>query len=103
MRREPGILGLRRRSFEKLGGEGSDILPELRVDALPIEGGRSNHQFAHQLWVPDGDLLGGVTAHAVPEDIRLFDAEILQQRGNVIGKLRIGERTIDVSGTSMAL
>jgi hypothetical protein len=73
------------------------------MDTFSVEGGRGDHELAHQLRMPDGDLLGGVAAKAVAEDIDLLNAEVFQQRGGVVGQLFVGQRAVDIGGTSVTL
>ena len=41
--------------------------------------------------------------HAVAEHVGLLDAEVPNETGDVVGRLPVGERTVDVGGTCVSL
>jgi hypothetical protein len=73
------------------------------VEAALVVGDRGEHELAHHLRVPDGDLQGDAGSHAVTEDVGLFDSEMLECSGGVVGHLLDGQRAIYIGRASMGL
>ena len=42
-------------------------------------------------------------AHAVADDVRLFDLQEIEQRGDVVGEVRVAEVALDVGRATVAL
>jgi hypothetical protein len=80
-----------------------DPFEEPGVETVPSVRDRGEHEPAHERRVRDGDLEGDAGPEAVPEEVRALDAELEQQRGDVLGELRDGQRAVDVGGTAVRL
>src|SRR5437867_6167907 len=77
--------------------------PEPGDEAVPLEHGRFDDQFAHHVRMADSHEQGDVASVAVPEEIRPVDMEIFQESGGVLGRLLEAERTIDIGGVPVSL
>jgi hypothetical protein len=53
--------------------------------------------------MPQAELQCHAAAEAVAVDVGLFDPQVPQQPGGVVGELLVGERAVDVGGVPMAL
>jgi hypothetical protein len=78
-------------------------LPHLLVLAVGAEVGREGDQLAHLLRVADGQLQPGVGPLAVPDDVRLLDAEVVHQGGDVVGERLEAEEAVDAGGVAVTL
>src|SRR5215217_9236516 len=74
VRRGPEVFFFDRGPGEGFGRDGRGHLEQLGVHAVTRVGGRGEHELAHYLRVPDGDLKGNAAPHAEAEDIGLLDA-----------------------------
>src|SRR3989454_2111735 len=78
-------------------------VPEPGDEAVPLEHGRFDDQFAHHVRMPDSHEQGDVSPVAVPEEICPVDMEIFQESGGVFGRLLEAEGTIDIRGVTVSL
>jgi hypothetical protein len=104
--REPLVQLVHRGVLHELGGGRADLslLPEhLRVDRAAADVGRGADEPADLLRVPDRQLHRDPATERVADDVRPVEAEVVDERGDVIGHEPDVQRPVDVGGARVAL
>ena len=70
---------------------------------IVAEHSRNADHFPDLLRMPDRHLQGNATAHAVPQQVRSWDFQVVEQGSDVIGEVFMTEVAIDIDGAAMAL
>jgi len=78
-------------------------LQDLGVESVVNIVGPRDHEFAHQIRMPNSDLQGDVASGARAEEVDSLDRERSEKRGGVIYYLLEGQRAIDVGDVSVPL
>jgi len=103
VRRRPQVRRLDRRPGEQLGCDRGEHLERHRVHAVAGVRGRGDDELAHHRRLADRQLQGDPAAHAVADDVRVVDPEVLEHRGGVVRHLLVGDRAIGVGRMPMSL
>src|SRR5215216_4648612 len=89
-----------------LPGFGREVLDPREnpgVQSAAVVGGRGEHELAHYLRVPDSDLKGDAGSEAPAKDVGIFDPDVPQQGGSVVGHQLVPQGAISVGRAPMGL
>src|SRR5262249_29687261 len=89
----------------KVGGKAQKLLVGFGVvSVFHLSGARTiDGQLAHEFGVVNGDCQGDGSSHAIAEDVRVLDLQLIQQRGGIFSHLLKREGAVEVIGVSVSL
>jgi hypothetical protein len=97
------VVGFDRPAFECFGRELGVRVEHFLDPAVVAEHSRSAHDLAHLFPMANRTLQCDAAAHAVPDEIRAWDVEVIEQCSHIVGEVFIAEIAIDVSRAPVAL
>lgn len=96
------VVGFDERAFERFGGEVGECVQPFFCPAILAEHDRNTDDLAHLVRMADRAIQRDTAAEAVADDISL-GFEVVEQRGDIVGEVVVGEVAARVGGAPMAL
>ena len=97
------VLGFDGRAFERIGRESRDRVQPFLDKAVVAEPGRNDDHLSHFVRMTDRTLHCHGAAHAVTDEVRAWDFEVIEQRRHIVGEVFGGDVAWDVRRAPMAL
>lgn len=96
-------LGFDGRAFEIIRRDLRDALRRFLDHAVQAERGRNDDDPPHLVGMADRTPHRHASAHAVAEEVRLRDLEVIKQRDHIVGKILAADVAVDVRRAAVAL
>ena len=97
------VLGFNGRAFEDVRREFRDSFERFLDHAVAAERGRNDDRLSHFVRMADRTLHRHASAHAVADEVRSRDLEMIEQRGHVVGEVFVGDIAWDVRRAAVTL
>src|SRR5712691_1485906 len=97
------VLGFDGRAFEGVRREFRERVARFLDHAVTAEPGRNDDHLSHFVRMADRTLHCHGAAHAVTDEVRAWDLEVIEQRRHIVGEVFVGDVAWDVRRAPMAL
>jgi len=97
------VLGFNGRAIEGVHCEFRERVEPFLDHALTAEPGRNDDHLSHFVRMADRTLHCHGAAHAVTDEVRAWDFEVIEQRRHIVGEIFVGDVACDVRRAPMAL
>src|SRR5438105_1084701 len=97
------VLGFDGRAFEGVRREFRESVERFLYHTVTAERGRNDDRLSHFVRMADRTLHRHGAAHAIADEVRPRDLELLEQRRHIVGEVFVGDVAWDVRRASVAL